>query len=96
MRFWRRGLLVVALMGASAACTPLRVDIAEQPAGGFLAAVHGKDKDECREARARATEEARYHCEARGQRTRLGTPAAEAAGAGCRMELPFWCTGAIP
>lgn len=80
------GLLTVA------GCTPPRVDIAEQPAGGFRAVAVGDDAESCRDARRRVADEARYHCEARGNRTRLGTPASTAEGTGCRVELPFWCT----
>lgn len=82
--------LVIAVVG----CAPLRVDIAEQPAGGFLATAHGEDAEACRDARARAAEEARYHCQARGAKASLGKMASDADGAGCRVELPFWCTGA--
>jgi hypothetical protein len=85
--------IATALLGL-AACTPLRVDVAEQPAGGFVATALGDDAEACRDARTRVAEEARYHCEARGARTSLGKVSSEPDGAGCRVELPFWCTGA--
>ena len=84
---------IIPLLSALAGCTPLRVDIAEQVAGGFTAVAKGRDADACREARTRVTDEARYHCAARGQRISLGKPNREADGAGCRVELMFWCTG---
>ena len=70
------------------------MDIAEEPAGGFRAAALGDDAEGCREAKARVVDEARYHCQARGLRARLGNVASEADGPGCRVTLPFWCTGA--
>lgn len=86
-----------ALLGAGAlllaACIPARVDITEEPAGGFIAVAHGEDEKTCREARERARAEARYHCDARGQRTTLGSMVSEGVPTGCRVELPFWCTG---
>jgi len=91
-----QGVVIVALLAALAGCTPLRVDIAEQVAGGFTAVARGKDAEACQEARTRVTDEARYHCAARGQRTSLGKPNSEPDGAGCRVELMFWCTGSAP
>lgn len=76
-----------------AACIPARVDITEDPAGGFVAVAHGEDEKTCREARERVQAEARYHCKARGQRATLGAMASEGVSTGCRVELPFWCTG---
>lgn len=85
----RRGL-PASLALLLAACMPARVDIVEQPAGGFMAVASGDDAEGCREARARVAAEARYHCQARGQRASLGPMTAEGAP-GCRVELPFWC-----
>jgi hypothetical protein len=86
-----RRALPAALALVLAACAPLRVDIEEQPAG-YLATARGDDAEECREARARAAEEARYFCDARDHRTTLGTVRSAASGEGCVLELPFWCT----
>jgi hypothetical protein len=87
----RRATLTFAAL-LLAACMPARVDISEQPAGGFVAVAFGDDEDSCREARERATAEARYHCSARGQRASLGKLVSEGVPS-CRVELPFWCTG---
>lgn len=76
-----------------AACLPARVEITEQPAGGFTAIAFGEDEAGCRDARERVTEEARYHCRARGRRPSLGRVVGEDGPGGCRVELPFWCTG---
>ena len=91
----RRAALTTVAAGALvlAACTPTRVDIVEQPAGGYTAVAYGEDEKTCREARTRVTNEARFHCEARGQRVSLGKMISEGVPQGCRVELPFWCTG---
>jgi hypothetical protein len=81
---------VAALTLAAAGCAG--VEIVEQPAGGFAAVAYGEDAKTCKEARERATAEARYHCEARGQRATLGQMISEGVPSGCRVELPFWCT----
>lgn len=91
MRRPPRGLAIAGLLLATA-CAPLRVDIAEEAAGGWRAVAAGEDAERCREARARVADEARYHCKARGLRPRLGTIASAPDGAGCRVSLPFWCT----
>lgn len=80
--------VVALLLGA---CMPARVDIREEATGGFTAVAFGQDETSCREARERAPAEARYHCEARGQRVSLGALISEGVPSGCRVELPFWC-----
>lgn len=86
--------ICAAVIVAVAGCTPLRVDVAEQAAGGFVATAHAGDAEACREAHTRVADEARYHCEVRGAKASLGRVAHEPDGSGCRLELPFWCTGA--
>lgn len=86
--------MAAAALALGTACAPLRVDIAEEAAGGFRATALGEDAEDCRDARQRVADEARYHCQARGLRARLGRVASEADGHGCRVTLPFWCTGA--
>jgi hypothetical protein len=88
----RRATLTFAAL-LLVACMPARVDITEQPSGGFVAVAFGEDEETCRKARERATAEARYHCSARGQRASLGKMISEGVPSGCRVELPFWCTG---
>lgn len=86
-----RGVAIAGLLLA-AGCAPLRVDISEEPAGGYRAVAQAEDAEACREARARVADEARYHCKARGMRPRLGNFASTPDGAGCQVSLPFWCT----
>ena len=85
-----RFALAAVLIGA-AGCTPLRVDISEHAAGLTAVAV-GDDAESCAEARTRTAEEARYYCKVRGRATTLGRAFTEEQGAGCRIELSFWCT----
>jgi hypothetical protein len=92
MRGFRALALAAALLAA--ACAPTRVDIREQAAGGYTAVAFGEDEETCREARDRVKAEARFHCEARGQRASLGQMISEGVPQGCRVELPFWCTTA--
>jgi hypothetical protein len=90
MRGFREAALAATLVVA--ACAPTRVDIREQPAGGYAAVAFGEDEATCAEARTRVKDEARFHCEVRGQRASLGQMISEGVPQGCRVELPFWCT----
>lgn len=91
----RLRLAVAAVLIGVAGCAPLRVDISEQAAGLTAVAV-GDDAEKCAEARKRTAEEARYYCEVRGRHATLGRAFSEPEGAGCRVELSFWCTGSAP
>lgn len=85
-----------ALLLLFAGCTPLRVDIGERERGGYTAVVNARDAEDCARAGERAAEEARYFCRIRGLGASLGSTGSEPRGAGCRVELPFWCAGSAP
>ena len=87
----RAALVLAALLAAG--CVPLRVDIQEE-GSGYAAVALGKDAEKCAEALTRTQDEARFFCEAHRQRVTLGRAANEPDGDGCRVRLPFWCTGA--
>lgn len=86
----RIALVLAAL--ALGACTASRVDIEERPPSGFTATARSEPGEKCdAKLRQRASDEANYHCEARGRRAVLENRSEQATAEGCTVVLDFSC-----
>lgn len=85
-------LAAALVLAAIAGCSSKRVDIAERPPSGFVATARSEPGEPCgAELRKRATDEAEYHCEARGRRSVIEGKREEKSEQGCVLTVEFSC-----
>lgn len=84
------GTAVLALVAT--ACSPKRVDILERPPSGFTASGHSDPGEKCdADLRKRVSDEATYHCEARGRSTVVESKTEDQTPDGCVLNIDFSC-----
>lgn len=92
MRARLLALAAAALAVLAAACSPTRVDIVERPPAGFVASASAEPGAACSpELRQRVSEEANYHCDARGRRAVIESKTETMTAQGCQLSISFSC-----